>query len=78
MSMLPISVIPLIKELTTTPEIKQVCYADDATADGSINGLWEWWSVPSEHGPAFSYYPNPRKTWIIVKLEFLETASVLF
>ena len=78
MSMLPISVIPLIKELTTTPEIKQVWYADDATANGSIIGLWEWWRVPSEHGPAFSYYPNPHKTWIMVKLEFLETVNVFF
>ena len=38
----------------------------------------DWWSVLSENDPAFSYYPNPHKTWTMVKEEFLETANALF
>lgn len=41
MSTLAISVIPLIKELATTSEVKQFWYADEATSDGSITGVVE-------------------------------------
>ena len=58
--------------------IKQAWYADDATAGGSLKALREWWDHTFELGPAFGYYPNAVKTWLIVKEHHLDDAKDQF
>ena len=57
---------------------KQVWYADDATAGGSLNHLKAWWDRISAIGPDYGYYPNASKTWLVVKEANLEEATALF
>ena len=58
--------------------IKQAWYADDAAADRSLKALREWWDHTPELGPAFSYYPNAVKTWLLVKEHHLDEAKDQF
>ena len=41
--------------------------ADDFLAVGNLQDLRRWWSVLTEIGPKFGYYPEPTKTWLVVK-----------
>ena len=51
------------------PCIRQVLFADNATAGGSLNGLYEWWSRLQTLGPSFGYFVDVSKTWLIAKAE---------
>ena len=42
-------------------------FADDAMAGGSLNDLRGWWSRLVALGPAYGYFVNAVKTWLIVK-----------
>ena len=42
-------------------------YAYDFLAAGNLLDLRRWWSVLTEIGPKFGYYPEPTKTWLVVK-----------
>ena len=63
MAMYAIAITPLIRCLEDK-EIKQVWYADDATAGGSLTNLRKWWDLIVETGPAFGYYPNASETYV--------------
>lgn len=75
--MYAVAVTPLIRQLEDG-NIKQVWYADDATAGGSLQVLRGWWDQMLDIGPAFGYYPNAAKTWLIVKEHHLEEAKIPF
>ena len=77
MAMYAISTAPLIHRLSNDA-IKQVWYADDATAGGGLRHLRQWWDHLSEIGPDYGYYPNASKTCLIVKEEKLPLAASLF
>ena len=77
MAMYSISVTPLINDLQG-PHIRQVWFADDATAGGSLTGLHEWWSGLQSLGPSNGYFVNASKPWLIVKPEYLNVALELF
>ena len=47
MAMYAIAITPLIRSLKND-EIKQVLFADDATAGGSLMGLRRWWDLIAE------------------------------
>ena len=53
-------------------------YADDSAATGTIKQLHTWWNRLAEHGPLFGYFPNPTKTWVVVKQEHEQEASRVF
>ena len=79
MSMYALAVVPLIRKLhSTVPDASQVWFADDATAVGPVSKLLEWWHHLVSVGPAFGYFPNSSKTFLIVKPEFLSQAESLF
>ena len=40
---------------------------DDASATGGVTQLRNWWRSLCDIGPSFGYYPNPSKTWLVVK-----------
>ena len=65
MAMYSVSVTPLIASLQF--HVKQVWFADDATAGGTLHGLCGWWSRIQDLGSYYGYYPNVLKTWVIVK-----------
>ena len=77
MAMYAIAITPLIHRLEDRVN-KQVWFADDATAGGDLARLRTWWDRISEIGPNYGYYPNPSKTWLIVKDSNLEEATTLF
>ena len=66
MAMYSVSVTPLIASLQDS-RVKQVWFADDATAGGTLHGLHDWWSRLQDLGSLYGYSPNASKTWLIVK-----------
>ena len=77
MAMYAIGILPLINQLKSTTA-KQVWFADDATASGRLHHLRNWWTKLSELGPAYGYFANSKKTWLIVKEKNLPLAMELF
>ena len=74
-AMYALGVIPLIRKLQHLA--RQLWFADDASAAGHLD-LLAWWMELNELGPAYGYYPNASKTWLVVKEEHLESARELF
>ena len=56
----------------------QVWYADDAAASGSLTSLRVWWDYLTSAGPAFGYFGNAKKTWLVMKDTHLENARNIF
>jgi hypothetical protein len=75
MAMFALGIAPLIKELEG---IYQIWFADDAAAGGSLEEVYQWWNKIVEIGPRYGYYPNPGKTWLLVKENEFESAQNLF
>ena len=76
MSMYGLATIPLIRKLDGI--CKQIWYADDSAACGTIDQLRCWWNQLSAKGPAFGYHANPTKTWLVTKEEYLDKANNIF
>ncbi len=68
MSMYAIAVTPLIHQLEVS-EVKQVRFADDATAGGTLANLKEWWNHIVQLRINYRNHLNSSKTWLIVKEE---------
>jgi len=47
--------------------VKQVWYADDSSAVGSLAGVRKWWEYLKAKEPDFGYYRKPAKTILIIK-----------
>eukprot|EP00731_Ephydatia_muelleri_P021639 Em0014g230a len=77
MAMYAIATIPLIEKLQST-NTKQVWYADDATAVGTLLNLKAWWTMLSSSGTSYGYFVNPGKTWLIVQPQHECDAKELF
>ena len=56
---------------------KQVWFAGDATGGGKLQQLKWWWDKLNKVGPAFGYFPNAAKTWLVVKESQLASAQEL-
>jgi len=70
MAMYALSTQPLIQPLskeTANDEVKQVWYAEDSSAVGSLAGLKKWWEYLQANGPDFGYCPKPAKTILLIK-----------
>ena len=79
MAMYALAVVPLIAQLhAVVPDAKQVWFADDATAVGSLSSIFNWWWRLSSVGPKFGYFPNASETVLIVKPEHLANAHSIF
>ena len=77
MAMYAVAISPLIRRLEDEG-VKQVWFADDATAGGELSHLRTWWDRIVDLGPEYGYHPNAFKTWLIVKESKLEEASAIF
>ena len=78
MPMYALATVPLINRLNVATDLKQVWYADDAAASGSLSSLRVWWDHLSSLGPAFGYHANANKTWLLTKEDHLSRAKDLF
>ena len=58
--------------------VTQSWYADDASASGTLTRLRSWWDKLQLTGPQFGYFPNPDKTWLVVKLDYAKIAKEQF
>ena len=76
MPMYALATIPLIQKLSS--DVLQVWYADDATAAGKLPSVREWWNRLTTHDPAFGYFANASKTWLITKEHHLPAAQSCF
>ncbi|XP_064391050.1 uncharacterized protein LOC135338886 [Halichondria panicea] len=71
-----LATIPIIRKLDGL--CKQVWYADDSAAIGKIGQLHDWWNKLAAIGPAFGYFPNPSKTWLVTKQNHHDRATNIF
>ena len=76
MPMYAISIVPVVQQLKGLA--RQVWYADDAAAGGSLLQLQDWWSGLLSFAPHFGYHVNVAKTWLVVKEECLVSAQRVF
>ena len=76
MAMYGLAIIPLITRLDGL--CKQVWYADDSAAFGTIEQLRGWWDRLTTEGPSFGYFANPSKTWLVTKDRNHEEAATIF
>ena len=59
---------PLIDKLQVdNPGIRQVWFADDSAAAGSIQLLRGYWDMIVQGGADYGYHPNPTKSVLVVK-----------
>ena len=73
-----LATIPFIQKLSSPSSVRQVWYADDSAAVGKLSNILHWWRALSSHGPAFGYFVNNTKTWLVVKEEVESEAQSLF
>ena len=78
MSLYALATIPLINNLSSIPETKQVWYADDASAAGNMSAIRSWWDKLRSCGPTIGYHPNASKTWLVAKEDHLAMAREIF
>ena len=77
MAMYALGVTPLIQAVSI-PDIKQLWFANDASAGGRLHLLWTWWDRLADLGPAYGYHVNSSKTWLVVKADYLSEAERIF
>ena len=72
-----LSTVPLINSLNDQ-NVKQVWYADDATATGSLSAIFSWWKMLCDYGPSYGYHANADMTWLVVKEQHLNKVRDIF
>jgi hypothetical protein len=72
-----LGITPLITILATI-NCAQIWYADDAGATGTFEKLKEWWDTLNENGPKLGYFPEPSKSWLVVKPTLEHKAKQIF
>ena len=75
-AMYSLGVIPQIGKLNHLTH--QLWVAGDGAAGGNLSSLLAWWENLNDMGPAFGYYPNAEKSWLVVKDEHVKLAEELF
>ena len=79
MAMYALAISPLIQKLKVNePNVKQVWFAEDSITTGKVRTVRIWRSCLTTIGPKIGYYPNPRKTHLVVKQGFLDEARNMF
>ena len=68
--------VPLIDRVANN--VRQIWFADDASAGGRLEDLHNWWDALREAGPDYSYFVNSGKSWLIVKERDLSEAQSFF
>ena len=66
MAMFALATVPLIRKIAI-PGSVQAWFADDSASGGKLTSLRQWWDLLSRNGPNYGYYPNAKKTFLLVK-----------
>ena len=77
MVMYAVSLSPLIQGLHNF-DCKQVWFADDGNCGGRLVALRKWWDALTLKGPIYGYFPNAKKSVLLVKESLLEEANRVF
>ena len=72
-----LATVPLIKELSLV-NVQQVWYADDSAAVGSLEDICLWWDRLLDPCPLYGYFPNPKKTRLLVKESYMNALQGRF
>ena len=78
MLMYAIAVLSLIQALADHDKWDQNWYADDSVCAAKLTRLREWFDKLTELGPDFGYYPEPRKTILVIEPKDKAEARTLF
>ena len=73
-----IAVLPLIQSLSDNTWWTQNWYADDSSCVATLRNLKDWFSLLSERGPEFGYFPEPSKTVLVVDTSYETEATSMF
>ena len=74
-----VGTVPLIQALKEfIPTLTQIWYADDASVTGELSGIRQWFDHLLLQGPKFGYYPEPHKSYLVVKESMIPQAQELF
>ena len=72
------SLLPLIRKLKDPNNVLQSWYADDSAAIAKLKKLEIWLKNLIEEGPAFGYFPEPSKNFLVVDKQYAEEAHHIF
>ena len=70
--------LPLIQSLQNPSDWIQVWYANDASACGELSSIRQWFDLLLQRGPAYGYFPNPKKSCVVVDRSFVASARKIF
>ena len=73
-----VSLLPLIRKLEDPKNVFQSWYADDSAALAKLKKLEIWLKNFLGEGPAFGYFPEPSKSFLIVDKQYAEEAHHIF
>ena len=76
--MYAIGTLPLIRSLHNPGHWTQLWYADDASAGGTLLELRDWFALLCSRGPAFGYFPEPTKSYVVVNKRWKNEATAIF
>ena len=72
-----ISLNPLISALSEA-DCSQIFFADDGASVGKLLAMRKWWDILCRVGPGLGYFPNGKKSVLVVKPGLENTASSIF
>ena len=73
-----VALLSLVKSLKVKENRLQTWYADDSTCIGNIKEVRSWYDQLAEQGPAYGYFPEPKKSCLIVTPQFEDEARIVF
>ena len=83
MPLYALAITPLITSLVNImsfqeKSVQMVAFADDFTSAGKLKDLKYWWDKLLNVGPKLGYFPQPKKSYLIVKPNLVEEAEKIF
>uniref|UniRef100_A0A0K8TJ54 Reverse transcriptase domain-containing protein n=2 Tax=Lygus hesperus TaxID=30085 RepID=A0A0K8TJ54_LYGHE len=77
MMMYAVGTLQLIKSLKRS-QWRQNWYADDSACIGKLSMIREWFDLLQAEGPKWGYYPEPSKSFLVIKDGLEEESRALF
>ena len=73
-----VSLLPMIRKLKDPNNVLQSWYADDSAAIAKLKKFEIWLKNVIEEGPAFGYFLEPSKSFLVVDKQYAEEAHHIF